>query len=89
MCPICERHIPDYLMTKHHLIPRSKGGKDIEFICLACHNQIHLLFSNRELESNLNNVQKIQNHTKMKSFIQWIRKRPAETIPNKKKSNRR
>lgn len=89
ICPLCKRPVPDDLITDHHLIPQSKGGKDKEALCRACHNQIHLLFTNRELECNLNTVAKLKDHSRMKGFIKWISKRPIETIPSRKESKRR
>lgn len=46
-CPICEREIPPAQMDAHHLIPRSKGGKETQYLHRICHRQIHLYLPRR------------------------------------------
>lgn len=43
VCPCCKKHV---IETLHHIIPRSKGGKDnienLIFLCFNCHDKIEL-----------------------------------------------
>lgn len=47
-CPNCKRQIK---LTKHHLVPQVKGGKDgpIMWLCRDCHSQLHMLYDNNFL----------------------------------------
>ena len=31
VCPLCERPIPDAQKDAHHLVPKSKGGRQTEY----------------------------------------------------------
>lgn len=48
ICPNCGRSIK---LTRHHLIPKVKGGEDdvIMLICRDCHSQLHMLYDNNFL----------------------------------------
>lgn len=91
-CPMCERDIPPRLMTDHHLVPQSCGGKNgknkVE-VCTACHSQIHLLFTNKELASKVDTIAKLRKHGAMRPFLKWIAKKPAESIPTRRESVRK
>lgn len=53
-CKVCLTFGPS---TKHHILPRSRGGKKTSNVCRPCHDLIHATFSNGEL--NLENWPKI------------------------------
>ncbi len=76
ICPICERVIPPSQMDAHHLIPRSKGGKETQYLHRICHRQIHALFSETELARQLNSAEAIRQHPQMQRFIQWVKNKP-------------
>lgn len=76
-------------MTKHHLIPRTrhknkKTKRDFTRdqlhesikICRACHNQIHAVFKEKELEREYNRVSAIKSHPEIKKYIDWIKDKP-------------
>ena len=90
-CKICLR---DIKLTRHHLIPvsrhknkkiKSKFSKDelkktIE-ICRECHNQIHVLISEKEMAAEYNTLEKILSHQEVLKFTEWIRDRnPSSKI---------
>ncbi len=88
ICPLCERVIPIYApKSRHHLIPKSKGGKGGPTILLhhICHKQIHLIFSEKELSKSLHSIQALKNHPKLEKFLKWIKKRPPEFISQNRK----
>ncbi len=77
-CKLCEREMEQ--LTLHHLMPRqatkrkkAEPGPTIA-ICLACHRQIHNLFSNKDLADNFNLVEKLRNHPDMQRFLTWVSK---------------
>ena len=78
ICPICKRSIPFQYMEKHHLIPKTKKGKETVLMCNCCADQLHQLFSNKELSKNLNTIEKLVAHPKMQRWAEWIGKKPSE-----------
>ena len=88
-CELCARtKLP---LTRHHLIPLARHNKartqrrfsraamktDIAMLCRPCHSQIHRLFDNHELASYYHSVERLQTHSEVQKFIDWIKKRPA------------
>lgn len=87
-CELCQRTGLD--LTRHHLIPVSRHNKartkrsfsreemtsDIAMLCRPCHSQIHRLFENQELASYYHTIARLQDHSEVQKFIQWVKKRP-------------
>ncbi len=76
VCPLCRRQVPE--VSDHHLVPRSRGGRVTEPICLDCHRMIHVLYDNKQLERELNTVEALQAEPRMAKYLTWIGKRPAD-----------
>lgn len=76
-CPLCEREVPT--TSGHHLIPKSKGGREQTEICTDCHRMIHTRFTNRELNDTYYTVEAIRSDPAFARYLRWIRKRPATT----------
>jgi hypothetical protein len=77
-CPICQRELGSINTSRHHLLPKSKGGTFDDTILLhnICHQKIHSVFTNRELETVYHTVEQLRSHEEMQKFIKWVRKRP-------------
>ena len=74
-CPLCERGgLPD--LTEHHVVPKSRGGRDTISICRDCHRQIHALFDNKTLERELNSIEDLKRNPGVKRFLKWLKKKP-------------
>jgi 5-methylcytosine-specific restriction endonuclease McrA len=87
-CPICGRVIPKKHETKHHLIPKSRGGtiEDVVILHKSCHRHIHAVLTEKELERDYNTIDKLKAHPEVKKFIRFIRKqRPDFTSRSRKK----
>lgn len=80
ICPLCDRPIPPFLESRHHLIPKLKGGKHgpIAVIHTICHSKIHSVFSEVELARSYSTIEALREHEEMKKFINWVKKRPPE-----------
>ena len=68
-CPICIRETPDRYCEKHHLTPkkkRKKDGKETINVCRDCADQLHQLFSNKELNEEYESLEKILASEKIK-----------------------
>ena len=68
-CPLCERNVPR--LSRHHLIPKSKGGRRTAKICEDCHRTIHAFYPNALLESTLNSVEALQNEPMFARHLEW------------------
>lgn len=88
ICPICEREIPPIQMDAHHLIPRSKGGRETQYLHRICHRQIHALFTESELATRLNSADAIRQHPQMQRFIEWVKNKPDGFYERVAKSTR-
>ncbi|WP_372886983.1 HNH endonuclease signature motif containing protein [Shimia sp.] len=81
ICPLCQRPIPPAArQSRHHLIPRLKGGKTGPQVLLhqICHNQIHATLTEAELARDFATIEALRSHPELAGFIRWIAKRPAD-----------
>lgn len=76
-CPICKRTLGDKNISKHHLIPKSRGGKGTKQIVIhnICHQKIHATFTEKELKLEFNTIEKLLSHESMAKFIKWVAKK--------------
>ena len=99
-CELCKRE--DQRLTRHHLIPRTRhrnkrnkrefSREDVHsrilMICRDCHNQIHAVISEKELERSYNTAEKLLEHPEIVKFVTWIqRRKPRGRIPVRRKKS--
>jgi hypothetical protein len=91
-CELCARAA---LLTRHHLIPKALHNKGyvqkrfgkIErisatlWVCRACHNQIHRLFSEKQLALIYNNRDSLLGNEQLRSFVEWLASKPPGFVP--------
>ncbi len=87
-CPLCERPIPEALKDAHHLVPKSRGGTQTEFLHRICHRQIHALLTETELARQYNTVEALRSHPGIAGFVEWIKRKPADFSEPARKSRR-
>ncbi|MDU8927754.1 HNH endonuclease [Alisedimentitalea sp. MJ-SS2] len=91
ICPLCDRVIPlGAPQSRHHLVPRLRGGKGSETVLLhqICHSEIHATLSESELAREFNTIAALRAHPRLAKFIRWVAKRPPE-FRSKTPGNRR
>ena len=79
ICPLCGRPIPPGVpQSRHHLIPRLRGGKGGETVLLhqVCHSTIHKTLSETELARHYNTVEALRTHPELARFFAWVARRP-------------
>jgi len=101
-CPICKRVVPEGFWEKHHLVPACLGkrnkykkalGDDIDkkiLVCVSCGDQLHKLFTEKELADNYNTMVKILANPEVQNWVKWVEKKPNDfsiTMKSKKKKN--
>ena len=84
ICILCQREVP--FLTDHHIIPKSRGGKDLVAICRDCHRQLHALFENKTLETELNTVEAIVSNEGFAKYLKWVDKRPFGAVHKAKRA---
>lgn len=79
-CELCEREVKE--TTKHHLVPKQKGGKHgaIANLCRACHSTLHRTFSNTELAKHYNTISKLQEAEALQKYLKWIKTKKIERL---------
>jgi 5-methylcytosine-specific restriction endonuclease McrA len=87
ICPLCGRDVPE--VSDHHLVPKSRGGRRTEPVCLDCHRMIHVLFDNRALERELSTVDALRREPRMAKYLAWIRRRPGTSRYRARRPRRR
>jgi hypothetical protein len=85
-CPLCERDIPSGHLEKHHLKPKTFGGKETEAIHSICHRKIHSAFSERELLQYYFTVERILEREEMQKFVAWVKKKAIDFYDTSKDS---
>ena len=89
-CPICNRILGTERISKHHLVPKTFGGKKTELMHDICHRKIHATFSERQLEKQYNTAESILTHPDMQTFVAWVQnKDPGFYIGSKDSQDRR
>ena len=91
-CELCRRPVP---LTRHHLIPKALHNKPYVqkqyakseritatlWVCRACHNQIHRLFSEKELALSYNSRDALLSDDRLQTFVSWLATKPPGFMP--------
>ncbi|UCG15490.1 MAG: HNH endonuclease [Phycisphaerales bacterium] len=73
-CGLCGRRTPRWQLSKHHVLPKSRGGRRSELLCKTCHGHIHALFSVKELERSYRTLDALRAASPLQGYLRWIRK---------------
>lgn len=72
----------------HHLVPKSKGGRQTEALHRICHRQIHALLTESELARQYASVEALLQHTELQAFLAWVKTKPDDFFVSTRKSTR-
>jgi len=76
-CPLCGREL-DATSDLHHLVPKSKKGKETVRLHKICHRKIHSLFDEKLIASYYNTIERLLESDDIQRFVKWIKKKPIE-----------
>ena len=65
-------------MDRHHLVPRTEGGREAVAIHRICHRKLHTLWSERELATRLSTPKAIRAEPAIRAFVRWLARKPPE-----------
>ena len=79
ICPLCRRPLGDPdLVERHHLVPRSRGGRETVLLHAICHRKIHSLFTEAEIAAHYSSIAALRAHPGIREFVRWLAGKPAE-----------
>jgi hypothetical protein len=87
-CPLCDRVIPPAQRDQHHLVPKSKGGRQTALLHRVCHRQIHALLTDSELARDYATVEALLRHPELSAFVAWVKTKPEDFFVSTRKSAR-
>ena len=88
ICPLCDRVIPPAQRDAHHLVPKSKGGRQTKFLHRVCHRQVHALLTETELAREYATVEALLAHRELQTFVARVKTKPADFFVSTRKSTR-
>jgi 5-methylcytosine-specific restriction endonuclease McrA len=77
LCVLCSRPLGTR-SEAHHLVPKSKGGRETVRIHAICHRKIHRVFTNQELTRLNGDIDALRAHPEISKFIRWVARKPAD-----------
>ena len=85
-CSLCGRLFAHAQLTKHHCLPREKGGDqdDLELLCSQCHGMVHATYTNETLAKLYPTLRELRAAPELAPFLRWVRKQP----PSRRLRNR-
>jgi hypothetical protein len=85
-CSLCGRPFPPAHLTRHHCLPREKGGthEDIEMLCSQCHGMVHATYTNETLAAVYPTIDRLRKAPELAPYVRWVRKQ----APSRRKRNR-
>ena len=84
---LCGRAFPPARLTKHHCLPRQKGGREehVELLCGQCHGMVHATYTNGTLALRYATIEELRAAPELVAFLRWVRKQP----PTRRTRNKR
>ncbi len=84
-CSLCGRPFTRGQLTKHHCLPREKGGtqEDVALLCRQCHGMVHATYTNATLAALYPTVAQLRRAPELAKFLKWVRKQ----APTRRKHN--
>ena len=88
LCALCGRPLPEFLKSRHHLVPKCEGGKATQPLHQICHSKIHSLFSENEIRDVYPTIEKLLANEDIQAFVKWVQKKPTDFTDHNIMSNK-
>jgi hypothetical protein len=90
-CGLCGRPFIRKGLTRHHCLPREKGGttEDVELLCSQCHGMVHATYTNGTLAGAYATLAELRQAPELQPYIRWVRKQPPSRRTRNKTRRRR
>jgi hypothetical protein len=70
-CFLCGRPLGQRV-EYHHIVPKSRGGRETAPVHPICHRVIHRTFANKALERDFASAEALRGHPEIARFIAWV-----------------
>jgi len=87
-CPLCKRPLGTR-WDKHHLIPKTFRGTVKIPIHKICHNKIHSVFTERELDKYYHTIDRLLESEHIVKFVKWVSKKDPDYYEKTKETKER
>lgn len=85
LCFLCGRPIGSKVQW-HHVVPKSRGGRETAPVHPICHRAIHATLTNKELERAYASADALRAQPEIARFIEWVSgKDPDFHAPTRRK----
>jgi len=86
ICSLCGRAVSQ--VTKHHIVPKSEGGKQTVDLCLTCHWTLHKYFTNETLARDKSTLEALRADPDIARYLQWVKKQGKRVFQVKTRKDR-
>jgi hypothetical protein len=76
-------------VDRHHLVPKTAGGRATVRMHRICHRKIHSVLDERALASAYAEPEALKAHPEIAAFVRWVRRKPAEFYKRTEPARRR
>ncbi|MGK2284997.1 HNH endonuclease [Pedomonas sp. V897] len=76
-CALCGRPL-GARVEWHHVVPKSRGGRDVVPVHPICHRTIHATLSEVELERLYPGMDAVRQHPAIARFLAWVADKPPD-----------
>jgi len=76
-CALCGRQL-GRRVEWHHVVPKSRGGRDTVALHPICHRAIHANVSNKDLERLYPTIEALRARDDVQAFLKWIANKPPD-----------
>ena len=76
-CFLCGRALGGRIEW-HHVVPKSRGGRETTPLHPICHRTIHSLLSNRELAHDYASADALRSYPQIAKFIAWVQSKDPD-----------
>ena len=90
-CSLCARPFTREGLTKHHCLPKEKGGteENVELLCSQCHGMVHATFTNGTLAVQYATIDQLRQAPELVGYLKWVRKQPPSRRTRNKPRRRK
>jgi 5-methylcytosine-specific restriction endonuclease McrA len=67
-------------VDRHHLVPRTLGGRDAVWMHRICHRKIHSVLTEKELGARYHTFDALRAHPDLGRFVRWVQKKDPEFV---------
>lgn len=71
LCFLCGRPL-GRRVERHHVVPKSRGGRETAPIHAICHRTIHRHLTNQQIARDYSSAEAIRTHPEIARFIAWV-----------------